>query len=105
MPIATEHVLLNEGFSIPNLTGWFTDGTRITSRLIFSDAFRSGLYPTTFYVVCSQFDHRHPPKNVDTCELIIFRTSAIGKKLVNLRQEDVNSMGQIVARLVILIPS
>jgi len=51
---------------------------------------------TMYYVLCSQFDRRHAPNGVDSCELLIFRKGVLGDYLVNLRQADWLQMADVV---------
>jgi len=96
VPIPTEHIQVDKPFSIPRLTGWFRDDTKITSCFIVSNTIRTGLNATKFLVICSQFDFRFPPTGPDTCELLIFRKSVISDALVNLRGSDEKYMEAVV---------
>jgi hypothetical protein len=96
VPVATEHVQINGGFSVPRLTGWFSATTKVLSAFVVSKETEPGLHCTTFLVMCSQFDDLLPPKGVDTCELLIFRKGVFGDALVNLRTGDVKHMEGVI---------
>lgn len=86
--IATDHVHVNNGFSVPRLSGWFLNNNLITTDTV-------DVHTTQFLVICSQFDARHPPTGVDSCELLVFRKGKTGK-LVNLRATDRPNVDQVV---------
>jgi hypothetical protein len=96
IPIAIEHARIDNGLSVPNLSGWFSKPLLITSWLITLPINQPNLFSTTYYVLCSQFDHCHAPKGVDSCELLIFRKGVLGEYLVNLRQIDRQHMTNVV---------
>jgi len=96
IPIATEHAHIGNGLSVPNLSGWLSKPTLITSKIITLPVKHAGLFMTTYYVLCSQFDRRHAPNGVDSCELLIFRKGVLGDYLVNLRQADRLQMADVV---------
>jgi hypothetical protein len=96
VPVATDHVEINSGFSMPHITGWFSDKSTLFTCLVVSDQVVTGTYHTNFYILCSQFDKRFAPKGCNTCELLIFQRSAIGKHLINLRSGDLAYMPDVL---------
>jgi hypothetical protein len=84
IPITTEHVHTDNGLSVLNLAGWFSKPTLITSQIITLPIKHAGLFTTTYYVMCSQFDCRHAPNGIDSCERLIFQKGVLGDYLVNL---------------------
>jgi len=102
VPIPTEQIQVDKPFSIPRLTGWFGDDTKITSSFVVSDTVRTGRNATKFFVLCSQFDFRFPPAGPDTCKLLIFRKSVVSDALVNLRGSDEEYMEAVVKWYVLI---
>jgi hypothetical protein len=96
VPIPTDHVAVNAGFSVPRVTEWFGDDTTLLSADVVSNNILSGIYPTRFFILCSQFDKRFKPKCRDTCKLLIFRKSVTGNYLVNFRNGDELYMPDVV---------
>jgi hypothetical protein len=81
--IATDHVKVNSGFSMPRFAGWLVNSQSVMTSLVTLNV--NERKPTaTFVVFCSQYDARHAPSDVDTCELFIFRRGCSGNSLVNL---------------------
>jgi len=84
VPVATDHMQINGGFSMSNLGGWFSGGTKVTSAFVVSDDVGLGIHCTVFLVMCSQFHLLLAPKGLDTCELLIFCQGIFRNALVNL---------------------
>jgi hypothetical protein len=96
VPVATDRVQINGGFSMPNLGGWFSGGTKVTSAFVVSDDVGLGIHCTVFLVMCSQFHLLLAPKGLDTCELLIFRQGIFRNALVNLRPGDTKHMKDVI---------
>jgi hypothetical protein len=47
VPILTDHVAIDAGFSMLHVTGWFSDDTTILSAHVVSNDILIGIYPTS----------------------------------------------------------
>jgi len=101
VPVATKHVDVDHGYSIPQLVGWFTNPKKITTTDVTVVHNPAHVQRANFLIICSQYDARHPPQNADTCELLIFRKAILGEKLVNLRSNDIDFIEPILERFAI----
>jgi hypothetical protein len=95
VPVTAEHIRVNDGFTIPRLTGWFTEDAKVTTGLIVSDEIRTNSHPTKFFVICAQSIPHHTPGPA-TCQLLVFRKAVFGGSLVNFRNSDVLYMKDVI---------
>ena len=78
VPVATDHMQINCAFSVPNLVGWFSGTSKVTSAFVIFDHVEPGIHCTIFLVMCLQFHPLLPAKGLDTCELLIFCKGVFG---------------------------
>jgi hypothetical protein len=94
--ITVDHININHGFTVPRATGWFDNDTTITSAWVISKNVQNDPRPPKFYVLCSQLHFDLPPKDMGTCELLIFRKSVYKGGLVNMRSSDLTHIADVL---------
>ena len=70
--VTTDHILVDDGWSIPRLDGFFSIVGKVTSTTIGMNV--AGAIPalTYFLIICNHFRGDVPTTGLSSCELIIF---------------------------------
>jgi len=96
-PLATDHIHVDSGWGVPQLSGLFCSAAKVTSSIISMGAAHGNACPTYFLILCGQFDSEQPPTSIELCEIIVFRRGTIGDTLVNIQSNDLDQMTGIIA--------
>jgi hypothetical protein len=70
--VATNHIHVDAGWSIPWLASLFTAACKLTLQTIAVSMINGNLKPSYFLVICGQFNRHQLPPNCDSCKLLIF---------------------------------
>ena len=96
VPVATEHVAINDGISIPVLNGWFAEHAKLSSAFVVSTDNGPAIHRTVFYIICAQPHLSKPVQDHLTSELLVFRKGVYTDYLVNIRSTDLKHMKDII---------
>ena len=94
--VSTDHIFVDDGWSVPRLDGFFGIVGKVTSTTIGMNTVATIPALTYFLVICNHFRGDAPTTGLTSCELIIFRRGGVGNTLVNLRAADIVRMNGVI---------
>ena len=94
--MTTDHIFVDDGWSVPRLDGFFGIVGKVTSITIGMNVTAAIPALTYFLIICNHFEGDAPTTGLSSCELIIFRRGGVGNTLVNLRTADIARMNGVI---------
>ena len=91
-----DHIHVNSGWGVPQLSGLFRSAAKVTSSVISMGASHGNANPIYFLILCGQFDRQQPPTFTESCKIIVLQRGAVGDTLVNIRPKNFGQMTGII---------
>jgi hypothetical protein len=97
LSMTTDHIFVDDGWSVPLLDGFFGIMGKVTSTTIGMNVTAAIPVLMYFLIICNHFEGDTPTTGLSSCELIIFRRGGVGNTLVNLRSADIARMNAVIS--------